>query len=122
MNKLVKQLRAQRQSWVDLEPGKRVQIIRPAESEFSSFLSGDGADRRIAVGLEHVGKYVTDWEGVTEAELLGAAVGSSDAVAFDASLWLEVAADRSPWFLAVSTAIMKSMTDHFEKKAEVSKN
>lgn len=122
MNQLIKQLRAQRQSWVDLEAGKRVQIIRPTESEFPSFLSGEGDQRRIAVSIEQVGKYVTGWDGFSEADFLGAAVGASDPLPFDAELWAEVVADRSPWVATVSTALLTAMTDHFQQKAKVSKN
>jgi hypothetical protein len=122
MSRLIKQLRAQRQSWVDLEPGKRVQIIRPAEIEVQQFFRMEGGLRTMAAELPQVTKFVTDWAGITEADLLGAAVGASDAVPFDADLWAEVVADRSAWLKTVSSALIDAIVKHFESKAQAEKN
>jgi hypothetical protein len=123
MQRLITQLRAQRQSWVELEPGKQVQIIRPPEVDISAFLGGGaGGGRAISVGLAQVCQYVTGWQGVTEADLLGAAVGSSDAVPFDSALWAEVVADRGDWLNTVAQALLAAIVQHFEAKAAVEKN
>lgn len=122
MSGVIQRLRAQRQSWVDIEPGKRIQIMRPPENDFPAFLSGEGETRRVSANLEQVCKYVVGWDGISEADLLGAAVGSSDPLAFDSALWAEVVADKADWFNAVASALVTAMVQHFEKKAEVSKN
>lgn len=122
MSRLITQLRAQRQSWVDLAPGKRVQIIRPAESEIGEFLRNEDGARAMVAELAQVCKFATGWEGITEADLLGAGVGSSDAVPFAADLWAEVVADRSDWLKAVAAALLDSIVKHFEAKAQAEKN
>jgi hypothetical protein len=122
MIKLITQLRAQRQTWVDLAPGKRVQIIRPAESEIGDFFRVTNGDRSMVCGLDQVAKFVTGWDGITEADLLGAAVGASDAVPFDAALWAEVVADRSDWLKLVAAALLDAIVRHFDQKAEAEKN
>ena len=122
MSRLITQLRAQRQSWVDLAPGKRVQIIRPAESQISEFLRTTGNGRSLVVELAQVCKYTVGWDGITEADLLGAAVGACDPVPFDSELWAEVVADRSEWLNRVAIGLSESITNYFNKKAEAEKN
>ena len=121
MSRLINQLRAQRQSWVELEPGKRVQIMRPPESEINAFMRIDGASRAMVASLAQVSKYVTGWEGITEADLLGAS-GASDPVPFDAELWGEVVADRGDWLKIVAAALLASIVKHFDQKAAAEKN
>lgn len=122
MSRLIEALRAQRQSWVDVEEGKRVQIIRPSESEVGEFLRGSGKSRSMGAELPQVIKYVTGWDGITEADLLGAAVGSSDLAPFDSELWAEVVKDRAEWLKKVSAALLAAIVKHFEQKAEAEKN
>lgn len=122
MSRLIDQLRAQRKTWVDLEPGKRVQIMRPPESEIGKFLHLEDGQKHMRAELDQVVKYVTGWDGITEADLLGAAVGASDAVLFDAVLWAEVVADRGDWLKLVAQALLDAIVKHFEAKAQAEKN
>lgn len=122
MHRLIAQLRSQRQSWVELEPGKRVQIIRPTESEVGEFLRTDGAARAMVAELVQVSRFVTGWDGITEADILGPTIGASDPVAFDADLWAAVVADNSDWLKKVGTALLDAIVQHFEKKAAAEKN
>ena len=122
MSRLIDQLRAQRKTWVDLEPGKRVQIMRPPESEIGKFLHFEDGQKHMRAELDQVVKYVTGWDGITEADLLGAAVGASDAVPFDAVLWAEVVADRGDWLKLVAQALLDAIVKHFEAKAQAEKN
>lgn len=122
MSRLIEALRAQRQSWVDVDEGKRVQIIRPAESEIGEFLHGSGKGRTMGAELPQVIKFVTGWEGITEADLLGESVGASDPVPFDSELWGEVVKDRAEWLKKVGSALIETIVKHFEKKAEAEKN
>lgn len=122
MSRLIDQLLAQRKSWVDIAPGKRVQIIRPPESDIGDFLKEDGSHRSMLVRLDHVQKYTTGWEGFTEADLLGSAVGASDPVPFDPELWAIVVADNNDWIKRVSAALLKTIVDHFSNRVAAEKN
>lgn len=119
---VINKLRAARQSWVELEPGKRVQIIRPPESSVGSFLRDDAGGRAMVAELEQIKKYVTGWDGITEADLLGASVGASDPLPFSSELWAEVVEDHGDWLKVVATALLDSIVKHFEKKAAAAKN
>ena len=119
---VINKLRAARQSWVELEPGKRVQIIRPPESEIGDFLRDDAGFRSMVAELSQVQKYVGGWEGITEVDLLGAAVGASDPVPFAPELWNEIVADRGDWIKLVAAGLLDAIVKHFEKKAAAAKN
>ncbi len=120
---LINKLRAARQSWVDLEPGKRVQIIRPAETELGEFLHyGQAGELQAVADVPQCKRFVTGWDGITEADLLGAAIGSSDALPFTVDLWAEVVGDRSDWCRVVSEALVKAITDHVKSRDEATKN
>jgi hypothetical protein len=122
MSRLINQLRAQRQSWVDVAPGKRVQIMRPPESEIGSFLRVDDGRKSMVAELDQVVKFTAGWDGITEADILGASVGGSDAVAFEADLWREMVADRGDWLKLVAQALLDAIVKHFESKAQAEKN
>ena len=121
---LIAKLRAQRQSWVDIAPGLRVQIIRPPETEITAFLKAPDPTGGwiVAADVTHVTRYVTGWDGFTEATLLGAAVGASDPLAFDAALWAELVADHAQWCHAVGDALIAAIVKHSEQKAQATKN
>jgi len=116
---IIKRLREARMWWLELEPGKSVRCIRPAEVEVAQHLFEGG---KLAVGIESVKRFVVDWQGFTEADLLGAAIGSTDPLPFDAALWAEVAADRKEWVAKVASAILEAAVRHHESKAEAAKN
>jgi len=119
MSALIKRLREARMQWIDLEEGKQVRIIRPTEVELvQHFVKGN----QISAGLDHAVRHVVDWKGFTEADILGAGIGASDPLAFDAELWAEVVSDRIEWVKEVSQAIVKLVVDHQEKTAQDTKN
>ena len=117
---LITRLREQRMKWVELAalPGKRVRIIRPTETELPEFFQGG----RLTVGLDHVKRYVVDWEGFTEADLIGAALGASDPVPFDAALWAEVVADQSTWVRQLAQDLLDHVVAHRVAAAADEKN
>lgn len=117
------QLRAARQKWVEVAPGKSVQILRPAEAELAQFLA-DGAEggRNLSVEVVHVQRFVTDWRGITEADLLGGALASDTPAPFDAALWADVVADRTDWRNTVAQALLDAIVAHFDARAAVAKN
>lgn len=111
---LVAKLLAARESWFELEPGKRLKIRRPAEVQM--------AELRRGISVEDLGEFVIDWEGFSQADLLGAAIGSDAVVPFDADVWKVAVADRNKWFNAAAREVIRLMTEHLQSKAEAEKN
>ncbi len=111
---LIARIQRRRESTLELEPGKTVNVRRPAELEMS--------DMRRGVTLDHIAKHVVGWGGVTEATLLGADEGTADEVEFHPDLWREVVADRGVWFNKVAAKLLQLMTEHIKSKAEAAKN
>ena len=106
---LIAKVLARRETWVDLEPGKRVRVRRPAEAEMHSF-------RRITP--EQVLGCCVGWDGFSEADVLDPSIASSDPAEFSVDLWKVVALDRMDWIELVSAAVVKAITDHIEKRKE----
>ena len=119
---LLAKLKNRRQKSVEVAEGKTVQFMRPPEADFPSLLSFTDGKGVWNVTLEHVRKYVTGWKGVTEADLIGASVGSSDEEEFDAELWGEVAADNFEWQQKVAQAILDSVVNHITERDATAKN
>ena len=115
-------LRRQREVTVKLGGAKKVTFLRPAEVEMAKLLHGTGDTRTWEVGLAEVQSCVVGWDGFTEADVLGQAVGSSDPLAFDAELWALLVADKIDWMRKVADAILKSVVDHINKQDATAKN
>lgn len=105
---LIRKLHAQRETKCVLEEGLSVTIRRPSEAEVRTLVRG--------IDLEHVTKHVVNWQGFSEATLLGQGIGSSDALEFDRTLWAEVVADRGEWLAKVAKAILDACESHFEQR------
>jgi len=118
---LLARMRAQRQSWVELEPGLRVQILRPLEAEYQDFVTKPGSSEldRMLLCAE---KFVTNWEGFTEAFLLGASQAAADPVTFDRGLWAEVMRDHTEWVVTVTRALMELLNAHNKEREDAAKN
>lgn len=119
---LLAALKRRREKTIDLGNGKSVTFLRPTEAEMGALLEVNGEQRTWNVGVEHVRKFVVGWSGFTAADLLGAAIGSSDPVEFDRELWAEVCADDIAWIRQVADAILKSVVDHITEKDSAAKN
>lgn len=111
---LLARMAAQREAWVDLGGGLRLQYRRPPEVELPRLIAG--------VGLEQVVHYACGWEGFTEADLLGAGIGGGDAVPFHRDLWAAYVADHADALQATSAAMAQTVTDYLQRKADVAKN
>lgn len=111
---LLARMAAQREAWADLGGGKRLKYHRPPEVELPRLAAG--------VGLDQVVQYACGWEGFTEADLLGAAVGSSDAVPFDAQLWRAYVQDHAQALQAAAQAMADTVTQYLQGKADTAKN
>lgn len=120
---LIKQLREQRMTWVVVDeactPPKRVRIIRPTEVEIAQHLVKAG---EVSVGFDQVKAFVVDWDGFTEADLLGASVGAADPVPFSQALWAEVVADHTLWVRTVAQALLDAAVAHTQKTDDTLKN
>lgn len=110
---LIARIRAQREFWVDVAPGKRLRVRRPVETDFVRY-------SRLSVGL--CAACVVGWDGFSEADLLGAAIGSSDPLPFDEEACLEVVLDRAEWASVLAIAIAKAIKDHLDAKDAAGKN
>lgn len=124
-NAILAQLKKRREKSVELEAGKNVFFQRPPESDMPGLLIpvvDDPTKATWSVRLEHVLKYVTGWEGFTEATLLGAAIGGDDVVAFDKDLWAEVVGDNLEWQSKVARAILDAVVEHSATQEAVAKN
>lgn len=123
---LLAQMRRRREQVVPLGGERSVTIVRPPETEFGSMLKHVDVEKKLGtweVGPEHVRKYTVGWEGFTEADLLGPEIGASDIkVPFDPEVWAAVAADSTEYQQKVADAILKSVVDHLNGKAETAKN
>jgi hypothetical protein len=111
---LIAAILAQREQWVDIEPGKRLRVRRPPEAQIGQWRHG--------IDVERVSGCVVGWEGFTEADLLGASIGSDSAVPFDQALCSEVLRDRIEWAGIVSEALVSAITKHIEAREAARKN
>lgn len=114
MTSLIDKLRAQRESSVEVEPGRSLTVRRPLAAEMHKLRSG--------VTPELVASHVSGWTGVTEADLLGSAVGASDPAPFSAELVAEVLCDRPEWLDAVTGKLVAVVNDWFKQRESVAKN
>lgn len=111
---LIASLLTARQSWVALPNGAQVRILRPDEAEFGKFVQG--------VTVDHVCEYVDGWRDVTEATLLGGAVGSEDAVPFSAALWRAWVRDNVDAVEVVAKAIGAAISAHIQTRKAIAGN
>jgi hypothetical protein len=111
---LIAKLRSQRESWVEVAPGKRVRVRRPAEAEMSDFRGG--------MTVDLLCRHVVGWEGVTEADVLGASIGSDEALPFTADLFAEVAKDRLAWFEPIAADLAARIAEHWKTREATAKN
>lgn len=122
-DQLVALHRKQRSCWLDLEPGKSAFVERPGEMQWREFMKfgEDGKVVGFAAELAHVQRYVTDWKGFAESDVVGGA-GSSDAIPFHQAVWAEVILDKANWCTKVAEKLCEMVTEHLAKRAEQAKN
>lgn len=112
--KLIAKALEQRESWVDLGGGKRAKIRRPPAAQMFDFGR--------ATTPEMFLRSVVGWDGFTEADVLGASVGSDSTVPFDVELWLVLALDQVEWIGKVSEALVEAIKAYLEKQGDIAKN
>jgi hypothetical protein len=112
---LIKRVLAKRESWVDLGDGKRVKVRRPPAGELYQFRAGAKPDTWLRCCI--------DWEGFTEAVVLGPELGSGNtAVPFDAELWVVLALDQPEWMAKVASSVIDSINAEAAARDQAGKN
>ena len=111
---LLARMAAQRESWVELTGGKRLQVRRPPELEMAELVGG--------VRIEHVTRHACGWAGFTEAVLLGPSQGSDTAVPFHADLWAAYAADHAEDAAKACEGLADAVGAYLKRRAETAKN
>lgn len=111
---LLAKMAEQREFWADLPGGKRIKLRRPPEVELPALMHG--------VKLEHLTEYACGWDGFTEADLLGPAIGKSDPQPFHVDLWDAYMRDHAECVKPAVEALRDSVTDYLKRKAETEKN
>lgn len=121
---ILAKLREQRSWLVEVAPGKHIKLIRPTQLEAQRHLVRPGDDGLVSFqcGFDDVVRFTVGWDGLTEADLLGATVGASDPVLFDADLWKEVAADKLGWINQLAEELLAKTIEHLKTLEENSKN
>jgi hypothetical protein len=110
---LIQRLRQQRERWVDLGGGLQVQVLVLRETEMPQLRS------RALVDI--VVDQAIGWRGFTEAALLGAHDGASDALPFSTELWDEVARNNMDHVRAVGDVLVQHATQVMEARAAAKK-
>lgn len=111
---LIRRIYAQRERWLDLGDGKEVCVRRPDEWDSVLFARSRSVDA--------ICRYVTNWRGFTEADILGEGVGTVDEVPFGAALFRVMAGDRMDWLEKLLEMISGLIEEHEQAKADSAKN
>jgi hypothetical protein len=123
---LLAQMETQRKRWVPVAEGKRIQILLPTElavlTHFVKPADTPGGKAEFSCDVAEVKQYACGWDGITEADLLGAAVGSQDAVAFAPALWAVLVEDRVEWIKPVARALLDGIVERQNQRATDAKN
>lgn len=104
---LAERLLEQRDAWCDLGDGLRVKLRRPAETELLALAQG--------LGLQRVVSAAVDWQGFSEAVLLGPEVGATDPLPFDADAWAAWVTDHAEAAGKCATALREAIEQHIVK-------
>ena len=111
---LLARMQAQREFWVDLPGGKRLQLRRPHKVDMPKLTGG--------VQLDHVVDASVGWSGFTEADLLGAGIGGSDEQPFHTELWRAYAADNIDALQTAVAGFAEHISQYLSKGADTEKN
>jgi hypothetical protein len=124
---LLRKLLALRESWCELRPAAdrkpalEVLLRRPSETELPEYQTYGGKTMHQLLTTA-VCKQAVDWRGFTEADLLGAALGSSDEVPFSTPVWEVVVRDRMRWIDTCAAHLMGQITHHLDQRDAAEKN
>lgn len=103
---LVARLLAGREFDVELGAGRRLRLRRPPEVRLGALVRG--------LEFEDVVACTVGWSGITEADLLGATVGSDAAIEWRPGRVAEVLGERSDWCGLAAVELMKRIAGHLD--------
>lgn len=114
---LIAQLNAQRDSWVELSPGKAIKLRRPLEGDMEQMFRLVDGSRRFRIGLADVCRCAVDWRGITEADLLGAGIGNTDPLPFSPEVCTLAIGDNLDWLQAAVEGLTAAILQRIEQRA-----
>ena len=122
---LIDRILAMRARWIEVEPGKSVRLVRPAEVQVGArFVRPSSVPGQVTLNVElaEVQEFVTGWKGITEADIAGAAGASDVEPAFSRELWSVVVEDRADWMNTVAKGLLDLIVEHQQTRAAAAKN
>lgn len=111
---LINRLLAQRQSCVEIRPGVGLIVTRPLPSELIDF--------RDATAYTAAARWVVGWEGMTEADILGAAIGSPVPIEYSKRLADLVLPDHPDWCTRVQDRLISMVIEHRQQQEQAEGN
>lgn len=117
---IVDRMYASRESWCELapaadgKPAQRVKLRRPPQMEIARLRGGVTQDEVLAAAV--------DWDGFTEADLLGPAVGASDPVPFSAEVWSAYVLDNVAALSLAAKHLQGEISAHLKRLDATRKN
>lgn len=115
---LIERLLRQRENRLEVAPGKYLRVRRPDAVDAANLSRLRDADRL----AEWYAARVVGWEGITEADLLGAKQASDTPADFSERLVLVVLRDRPEWLEALSKHVRDELETHAKAQEAVAKN
>ena len=117
---IIKKIRDSRSVWIDLEEGKKIQVIRPTELQVFQKFYKKSIDGKMEFSLEFndLKEFIVAWDGFTEADILGNEIGASDKIEYHQDLFDEYLSDRIEWVNLIASSIMAEIEKAQTKKAD----
>lgn len=113
MSTVLERVRSGREFSVDVGDGLAVRLRRPLHWDLQALHP---------LTPEKLARCAVGWSGFTEVQFLGAAVGASDPVPFDAALLAEWLGDRPEVFNDLGEALVKAVQAFEAQKDAAEKN
>jgi len=113
-------LRAQRQHWHELDdpPRRALLLERPQVVTMLPIRGRPTFDQLRKIAEDHI----VGWRGITQADLLGAAIGASDQEPFDKALLLEWLADHPEVITEAARTMMDLLRVYNQREDAAAKN
>lgn len=109
---LAKKMQKEREFWVEIEPGKRLKLLRPLMDESAGFATD--------FGVKHVAEFLRDWSGIVEGDLISG--GSTTPVDFDHEIASILLRDHIAWSAKAAKGMADAMVARAEATAVAVKN
>ena len=120
LKQLIARMAEQRSRWVEIEPGKKVRVLRPIESELPKFMDRRDGEVYWSCSFAQVKVVVDAWKGVTEADLIEG--GADDELPFAPELWEALVGDHVAFAKPVQAAVIDLISEHRHSLDSIEKN